>query len=100
MYLMSGMEKPINNIFNALGSNDSKRAVFLCHKYLKRFPTSHLLKSLLSFSLSSSGKNDEAQQLLKEILDTPKEHLPLDSQFINSLIMTLKKMDRRMVSCG
>lgn len=97
---MSGIEKPVNNIFNALANNDSKRAVFLCQKYLKKTPKNYLLKSLLSFSLSSTGKKIEAQELLNEIIQTPKDLLPLDSQFINSIIMTLKKMDNRIPCCG
>lgn len=88
------LEKPISNVFNAIETNDFKRSLFLCEKYSKRAPSNKLLQTLLAFSLSSVGKEAEAEAALKNVLELPKELLPTDSRFINSIIMTLKKMDK------
>ncbi|PNW76761.1 hypothetical protein CHLRE_11g475050v5 [Chlamydomonas reinhardtii] len=87
---LESFERKVRPIYDALDSRNWKGALKLCQQALQKYPENELIKVLKAIGLDRSGKREEANQIVDEVVATT----PIDEQVLRLAAMVLRGSGR------
>ncbi|GFR48749.1 hypothetical protein Agub_g10707 [Astrephomene gubernaculifera] len=87
---IEAFERKIRPIYDALDSRNWKGALKLCQQALQKYPNNELVMVLKAIGLDRSGKRDEANQVVDEVVAAT----PIDEQVLRLASMVLRGSGR------